>query len=311
MTTFLAVFITWVGLEIWSLLSYALHEYRSTPESQDALHYQQQVLLRSGLTDWKFLWRIIMTTSQWRSSVRGLSSFRRSAPLATVALLHAILIAVASIFSSKIASTTGQVLVRSSKCGGPALSPFSALTLKQEDLPTESASYVMFQWITERSLSYSNACYGGVSSSGYSCNEFVRQHLDINVSNAVDCPFPSNVCITPAFSVETGYIDSDYHLGINAPASNRIGFRKKLTCASVNADDYTPGWTTEGPPQILPSDPDLISGAAYKFYNFGKQVVPGLQRNWSFVEANYSGSSEKTYNLLYVYHAWSNLDSTN
>jgi len=213
LTTFLAVFVSWVGLEIWSLLSYGFHEWRSTPESQDALHHQQQVLLRSGIPDWKFLWRIIMmTTGHWRSGGRGLSSVWRSAPLAIVALLHAISIAVASIFLSKIVSTTGQVLVQPSNCGAPTLSPFNALTIDPEGLPTADALFIMYRWLAGRSLSYSNTCYRGVSSSAHSCNEFVRQHLDFNVNSTEDCPFPSNVCVTPAFSVDTGYIDSDFHL---------------------------------------------------------------------------------------------------
>jgi hypothetical protein len=185
--------------------------------------------------------------------------------------------------------------------------------MKQEDLLVEAAIYGIYQWITERSLSYSDACYRGFSPSAYSCNQFVRQHLDINVNSSEDCPFPSNVCITPAFSVDTGYIDSDYHLGINAPTFNRIRFRKKLICAPVNADNYTPGWTTEGPSQIFPWDPNLIPGAAYKFYNFGKEIVPGGLLNWTFVEANYSGSSEKAYDVLYVYtiHGSITFDNSN
>ena len=301
LTTFLALFVSWVGLEVWSLLSYGLHEWRSTPESRDAFHHQQQVLLRSGLTDWKFLWRIIKMAGHWRYSSQGLSPIRRSTPLAIIALLHAVLIAVASIFSSKVTRTTSEVLVQSSKCGLPVFSPFNVFALKQEDLPVESALYAISQWSLERSLAYSNACYRGVGSYPYACNEFVRRYLESKVNRTEECPFPSDVCIMPALSVDTGYIDSDFHLGINAPASDRISFRKRLTCAPINADNYTPGWTTEGLPPVFPWQPDLISGAAYKFYNFGEQIYFGLVQNWSFVEANYTGTIEKTYHTMYVY----------
>jgi hypothetical protein len=219
--------------------------------------------------------------------------------LAIVALLHAVFIVAASLLSSKVTSTTGEVLIRSSRCGWPVFSPLDFLTLKQEDVPAENALYAISKLTMERSLDYSNTCYRGVSSA-YACNEFVHGHLESKVNKTVECPFPSDVCITPALSVDTGYIDSDFHLGINAPASNRISFRKKLTCAPINADNYTPGWTTEGLPPIFPWDPDLISGAAYKYYNFGEQAIFSLVRNWTFVETNYTGSTENAYNIKYV-----------
>lgn len=50
----------------------------------------------------------------------------------------------------------------------------------------------------------------------------------------------------------------------------------------------------------FPWDPDLISGAACKFYNFGKRTSFGLTQNWTFVEANYSGSGGNAYNTLYA-----------
>jgi hypothetical protein len=219
--------------------------------------------------------------------------------LAIVALLHAVFVVAASLLSSKVTSTTGEVLVRSSRCGLPVFSNFNVLTLKQEDVPVENALYAISKLTWDRSLAYSDACYRGVSSA-YACNEFVHRYLESTVNTTEECPFPSDVCITPALSVDTGYVDSDLHLGINARASDRISFRKKLTCAPINADNYTTGWTTEGLPPTFPWDPDLISGAAYKFYNFGEQVLFGLVQNWTFVEANYTGSIEKAYIIWYV-----------
>jgi hypothetical protein len=181
----------------------------------------------------------------------------------------------------------------------PVFSNLNVLTLKQEDVPAENALYAISKLTCDRSLAYSNACYRGVSSA-YACNEFMHRYLESKVNTTEECPFPGDVCITPAFSVDSGYVDSDIHLGINAPASNRISFRKKLTCAPVNADNYTSGWTTEGSPPIFPWDPDLISGAAYKYYNFGEYVLFGQVQNWSFVEANYTGRIEKAYMIWYV-----------
>lgn len=297
-TIFLALFISCVGLSIWSLLKYGLHEWRSTPEPRDAFHHQQQLLLRSDVTDWKFVWRTLrMTASHWRSGSKSLSPVLRSVPLAVVALVHALLIATASVLSSKLTHTSHQVLVTSSKCGLPVYTPLDILTLKQADLPDENAFYLSTLLSMQRSVGYTNACYRGVSSDVYTCDGFVRPQIKTKVNTTEECPFTSNICTTPAVSVDTGYLDSDSDLGLNAPSSDRIGFRKKLTCAPINADNYTPGWTTEGLPPKLPWDPDLISGAAYKFYYFGEQSAFNFVRNWTLVEANFSGSFDKAYQL--------------
>lgn len=162
-----------------------------------------------------------------------------------IALLHAVLVAMATIFSSRVTSTTAEVLVKLSKCGLAVFSPFNSLTLTEADMPAENALYVIAQMTIERSLAYTTTCYRNASSTVYTCNEFVRRHLESTANATEECPFSDIVYITPALSVDTGYLDSDFHLGINALVSDRISFRKKLTCASVNADNYTLGWTTE------------------------------------------------------------------
>lgn len=297
LTIFLALFISCVGLAIWSLLKYGLHQWRSTPAPRDALHHQQQLLLRSDVTDWRFLWRTLVMIQKWRSGRKDVSSIRRSAPMALVALTHALLVAAASILSSRLTNANDPVLVKSSKCGLPVISPLDILAAKQEDLPNENALYVSSLLAMQHSVEYTKACYRGVTTNVFSCNEFVQRHIDTTVNRTADCPFPGDVCTAPAISIDTGYLDSDHHLGLNAIAPNRISFRKKLTCAPVDANNYTSGWTTKAPPPVFPWDPDVIAGAAYKFYHFGDRSAFGVVQNWTFSVANYSGSFDKAYHL--------------
>jgi hypothetical protein len=232
-------------------------------------------------------------------------------PVALLAVIHATCIAVAGIFSSRVATANNEVLVRSSTCGIPSYKIFDLLNLKQEDLVEENALYVISQYVLQHGQEYVRSCYTSRSKvNSTACNVFTQPRLETRINWNDTCPFQENVCGTAAVTLDSGLIDSDLHLGINAAAPDRIQVRKTLSCAPVPVEKlYSSNWTAESPVPMLPWDPDRGGpGVSFKYYYLGPQMVFGKHlTNFTFVESNYSGSWRTAYTSLYVHNpnVWS------
>jgi hypothetical protein len=100
-------------------LSFVLHQRRSTSEARSGLDHQHLALLRSGLSDFAFLWRLTKVAWAWRSIIP--TSIFKSLPLLMFTLAHLIFFVAASLLTSKLAVTNGDVLLVASNCGWPAL----------------------------------------------------------------------------------------------------------------------------------------------------------------------------------------------
>jgi hypothetical protein len=61
--------------------------------------------------------------------------------------------------------------------------------------------------------------------------------VDYNAS----CPFATDVCRsnTSNIALDTGYVDSHFGFGLNAPHEQRFVLRYKLHCAPLQTDGYT------------------------------------------------------------------------
>ena len=85
---FLALFVRLAGNRLWSLFCYFAFQWRSTPEPKDALFQQQQMLLRSSLTDGQSAFGFVRLCFLWRGRTK--SSVRRTVPWALIATVHLI-----------------------------------------------------------------------------------------------------------------------------------------------------------------------------------------------------------------------------
>ena len=212
------------------------------------------------------------------------------------AFLHAVIFAASSIFSAAITSTTSEVLIRSPICGWPRTDVMlNTLSLKSEDVDAINALYTIGQWTVERSRDYARTCYSGSDTLYNPCNVLVRSRLESTANDSDSCPFRDNACTRPAYTMDSGIIDSDLHLGINAPPGDRIGFRKKMSCAPVDATKYSSGFSDNTFPPVFPWEADSLPGAGFNFYNFGKQTVFGLERNFTFATSNFTSEMSKAY----------------
>lgn len=121
------------------------------------------------------------------------------------------------------------------------------------------------------------------------CEIYAKQEIESEFNYSFPCPFPDpDACIDPQnnIQVDTGYIDSNKDLGINAPPKNSIFYRKITTCAVVNSTSWATNFV-KGPADILPSDTSIY----YYFgppFNGSNSNSSGFVSNYTFSVSNYS-----------------------
>src|SRR5277367_5014512 len=64
--SFLTMFVRLIGNHCWGILSFALHQWRSSTKPQDGLFHQQQVTLRNATSQSQALWKMAMLTGFWK-----------------------------------------------------------------------------------------------------------------------------------------------------------------------------------------------------------------------------------------------------
>lgn len=297
LTNFLALFVSWTGIQVWNIFCYCIHIAQSSSDSRDIFHYQRQALLRNGLSEFSLFWRIFKVA--WGQAIpRRKQTLRRSTPVAIFALFHAALFATAGIFSSKVTNTNSEALVRSTSgsCGQPDFQDLDILTAEADLVTKANALYIIGNWALERSRDYANSCYNlaGFNYTAAACDSYIQPRLQSIVNLTDACPFKEG-CIAPAITVRSGYLDSDLDVGVNAQPSQRIQFEKILTCAPLDADSYASNWTTTAPPKLFPWDPDDLPDAYYKYYYFGNQTFYGINTDYTFVEGNFTAAISSAY----------------
>ncbi|KAL0257341.1 hypothetical protein SLS55_008152 [Diplodia seriata] len=104
----------------------------------------------------------------------------------------------------------------------------------------DSVSYY-FPWAAQIISSwaiYAQDCYLNVSDLG-SCNAFIQPQLPVQIDRNASCPFQDGICESEygnmAFDT---YLDSHVDLGLNAPAHERVRFRRVSSCAPVKMDGH-------------------------------------------------------------------------
>jgi hypothetical protein len=323
----LALFVSWSGSCLWTVICFGLHRLRSTGDEKDTLHHQQQVLLRNGLADVDIFWRLLNLSWIWRP--RTEKAIRRNTPLITIAILHLVLVFGAGVYSSRFVGAKGgnEVLILSSKCG---FMDFSLVTdqsrtaqLTQRELELVDASTREGKFAFSRSAEYSRSCYtnkvGNITSLDFAhCGTLQVPLLASQVDSAAACPFPGEVCTTPGYAIDSGEIDSHLHLGINAPPKNRLKMGKKTTCAPVAIEKrFSTNWTNRAPmelPKAFTSDLGFLTlfpGDICKYYDIGSRIYSAgnISLNYTFAVSNYSLESGPAFQTLYVnftQHKYSN-----
>ncbi|KAI1627942.1 hypothetical protein EDD37DRAFT_286894 [Exophiala viscosa] len=134
---------------------------------------------------------------------------------------------------------------------------------------------------------YAKTCYQANTTLS-DCALFPVQSLPYT-STMVACPFgadPSgeNSCITgsgQALQMDTGYLDTDRYLGINAAPSNRVLLRNVVTCSPLRVKEYVQLINNTDPDypsvQYNLGAIDGVSGYTYQYQTHTRADVVGYQ----------------------------------
>ncbi|KAI0150240.1 hypothetical protein GGR57DRAFT_514510 [Xylariaceae sp. FL1272] len=230
---FTAVFVGFVGARLWKVVSLVIHRSYSTQAPKSTLHYQSQIILRNSSSAESSFSALVRLLWAWRKS-----RTRHLIRLVLLILLSAILFAAFTIaggFSANISTAAGdEVLLKTDHCGPVAVTP--------ANLEERSLIAARYAEETNNAANYAQQC--GISSSGTSmgCNKYVVPRLPVAVmNNKAVCPFHVSLCrkAESTMLLDTGYLDSNDHLGLNRPGDLRFEWRYVLQCTPLQTDGYT------------------------------------------------------------------------
>ncbi|KAH8885562.1 hypothetical protein GQ53DRAFT_845545 [Thozetella sp. PMI_491] len=230
---FTAFFVGLVSSRFWRIACLLLHRFYSTPHARDALHHQRQAVLRNSATPAGGAWVFGQLFWAWRGAARFV--LLRTLPGFLTAVLCLTAFAAASGFSSRVSTGIGdEVLLDGNAC---ALVDNTQLRT-QADMDLVIARTAQ---LVDSAENYAQQCYSSNSTGMFNCDHFVVPKLPVSVDGQAPCPFQNGICRTNSSNLllDTGYIDSHEHLGINAPTGERILFRHIYHCAPLRTDGYS------------------------------------------------------------------------
>ncbi|KAI1120637.1 hypothetical protein F5Y10DRAFT_289494 [Nemania abortiva] len=218
-----------VASSFWKLACLILHRIHSTSEPRDAIHHQRQVILRNSPSPDTGLVSSIQAIWAWRTKRR--ESLPRILPLVGYATTCISIFTVAGGLSSQIYTAgSTQVLLKGEKCGIPYVKSSN-----------DSAAMSYFSERTANAANYAQQCYGE-NYAGIGCDMFVTKSLPTVLTDYdADCPFQGHMCRGNGTSLrlDTGYIDSNHHLGLNLPKGRGFAYRTVLSCSPIITEGYT------------------------------------------------------------------------
>ncbi|GAP83325.1 hypothetical protein SAMD00023353_0203250 [Rosellinia necatrix] len=232
---FVAFFLTVVTAQLWSIACFACHAFFSTKNPRDMLHHQRQAILRNNGAPAGTAITLIQLAWAWRHTP-GVA--RRVTPLLACTVLLAIGFAAAAGFSSRVA-LGNTVLLRPRNCG------IASNTL----LDVETTSNIFLPWLAKQhtiASNYAQQCYSSSETLADCLNTaFVRRELGTSVDSNAPCPFNETVCSSTSSNIrlDSGFIDTHFDLGVNAPPDERFQFKTVLHCAPLTTKGYRSSYT--------------------------------------------------------------------
>ncbi len=183
---FTALFVTVSGERFWTIVSFIAHMILSREGAQDGIYHQRQAILRNTSSSSSGLWKLLQISWAWRRH-RNAALFKRIFPMLLLSFTVLSTFAVAGIFSSRVATSTGSgALISGLNCG----------RIDAGLIPADSYD----AWHTygvhrmQFSSNYALLCYRNTSSAE-DCPTFPRQRLPFNVTRKSACPFPGQESI--------------------------------------------------------------------------------------------------------------------
>ncbi|KAI0438894.1 hypothetical protein F4803DRAFT_554594 [Xylaria telfairii] len=165
---------------------------------------------------------------------------------ATVALLCIVSFTIAGGYSSRVSTAIGdEVIIKSANCGyrNRTLSP----------LQTPAANVYYGDRMTN-AASYATQCYLNETNTGISeCNQLTTSRIVGKIDTRAACPFNNTICREKSTNlrIDSGFLNSHIHFGVNAPPDQRIALRNVFHCAPLVTEGYTSLYFNQNPDKSL------------------------------------------------------------
>jgi hypothetical protein len=237
----MSTFVGFVGACFWDLVAFVIHQRRAKRGYEDGFYFQQQIIYRNPTSAWGTIIDLVTVCCAWRPGRSGRTPprqfKRRSLYFSIPPLLVLVAFTAAGVLIGELGSPSyksNDIKIKTSRCG---LVVFNTTT--QDGFRAELLNEVNG---TLAARQYARNCYGSDPTLA-ECSLYPAQTLPYNASQ-VKCPFENDpkgqgLCIAnTALNADTGLLNSNTFLGINAAPQNRILFRKSITCSPINANPY-------------------------------------------------------------------------
>ncbi|KAK7959899.1 cytochrome p450 protein [Apiospora aurea] len=226
-----AFFIAFVATRFWRVSCFAFHRWLLTSASAETMHRQRQIILCNSSSPESGLVFLSVLLWPWRSlGIRRL--FGLSLLILFVVMCVSGFVAAGS-FSSRISTDVrNEVLLRADHCG-----------LIHEPSKEENNMFnLLFAQKISSAINYAEQCYSSNRiSSMVECERFIVPKLPRATTNYnASCPFQNDICRSNSSNIilDSGYIDSREHLGLNTPNTQRFQQRQVLHCAPLKTEGY-------------------------------------------------------------------------
>jgi hypothetical protein len=279
-SSLLTLFLKFIGSRLWIMCSSFIfhlpirHPKNTQTSDEEQLFFSRlQAVLRNASTPLDGLFGFLGAAKSALPAVGRVKVFMTCAPLVLHAVLHIGWIGVAGVLPSRFISTGSDVLLRPRSCG--VWPEFPTNVTNYGDAVAEAIQYIG-AWTGQRVQNMADSshlnryCYGasGTTASRH-CNSPGRHFVDWTYNTTDTCPFGNVSCLSNrSLVLDSGLVDSHVDLGINTRKKNRIAFRKTLTCAIPDLEDYTAVFdrsnvtAVEATPYYHMSKPGSHTGAA-------------------------------------------------
>ncbi|KAI1121648.1 hypothetical protein F5Y10DRAFT_282310 [Nemania abortiva] len=226
---FTAFFVAFVTTRVWRLICFAIHRSSSKETPQDSTYHQHQAILRNSSTPED---GIRLLTYVLRANKSSTVQFR---PLTTVAVAAVCIISftIAGGFSSYISTAIGdEVLVKSLNCG--------AMIRDDGSFDNTIIRAYRAEQINN-AANYAQQCYSSEGRGLLDCSRFAAKRIIGNIDRNATCPFQNDMCRNrySNIRIDSGYLSSHDHFGLNSPSGQRVLWRNVYHCAPMVTTGYT------------------------------------------------------------------------
>ncbi|KAK7995754.1 hypothetical protein PG991_015221 [Apiospora marii] len=227
-----AFFIAFVATRFWRISCFVFHQCLSNPARAETMHRQRQIILCNSSSPEAGL--LSLSTLLWVSRRLGPRRLHGLVLLILFVIVSISCFVVAGSASSRISTDVGsEVLLRADDCGQFVGRPTSGWSNKWNLNVAEKIS---------TAIQYAEQCYASDRTSKMvRCAGFIVPKLPTAVMNYhAGCPFQDSLCRSNSSNIllDTGYLDSREHFGLNTPDSQRFQQREVLHCAPLKTEGY-------------------------------------------------------------------------